>query len=107
MSFYLLQVSYNAAAIKAMVDHPHDRAEAARKGIESLGGKMHAFYFAFGPHDVVVIAEFPDNVSAAATSMALGASGQYAKAETTVLMTVAESMAAMKKTQSISFKPPQ
>lgn len=77
------------------------------QGHRVAGGKMHAFYFAFGPHDVVVIAEFPDNVSAAATSMALGASGQYAKAETTVLMTVAESMAAMKKTQSISFKPPQ
>jgi uncharacterized protein with GYD domain len=105
MAYYLVQVSYNAAGVKAMVEHPQNRADAVRKGVESLGGKMHAFYFAFGSSDVVVINEMPDNVSAAAVAM--GASGMCAKIETTVLMTPAESIEAMKKAKTVSYVPPQ
>jgi len=106
MSFYMLQISYNAAATKAMIDHPQSREDAARKATESLGGKLHAFYFAFGAYDVVLIAEFADNVTAAAVVMAVGSTGQFSKLETTVLMTTAESIEAMKKAKSISYKPP-
>jgi uncharacterized protein with GYD domain len=107
MGFYLVQVSYNAAGVKAMVEHPQNREAAVRKGVESLGGKVHAFYFAFGASDVVVINEMPDNVSAAAVTMAVGASGMCAKIETTVLMTTAESVEAMKKAKAVSYTPPQ
>jgi len=107
MPSYMFQVSYNAAAVKAMVEHPQSREDAARKVIESLGGKLKAFYFAFGPSDVVLICEMPDNVSAAACAMAVGARGGMAKFETTVLMTTAESVEAMKKAKSASYTPPQ
>ncbi len=107
MSFYMVQVSYNAAGVKAMMEHPQNRADAVRKGIELLGGKMHAFYFAFGQYDVVVINEMPDNVSAAAVAMAVGASGMCSKIDTTVLMTPAESIEAMKKAKTVSYVPPQ
>lgn len=107
MSFYLLQISYTAAATKAMVEHPQSREDMARKAIESLGGKLHAFYFAFGACDVVLIAEFSDNVTAAAVSMAVGSSGMFSRLETTVLMTTAESMEAMKKAKSIAYTPPR
>jgi len=106
MAFYLLQVSYNAPAIKSMVAHPQNREDAARQVVESLGGKMHAFYFAFGAVDVVIICEFPDNATAAAVAMAVGSSGMFSKLETTVLMTTAESMAAMNKAKSASYTPP-
>jgi len=95
MAFYLYQVTYNAAASKAMIDHPHSREDAARKAAESLGGKLHA------------ICEFPDNVSAAACSMAVGSRGTLSRFETTVLMSTAESIEAMKKAKTISYAAPQ
>jgi uncharacterized protein with GYD domain len=107
MAFYLLQISYNASATKSMVEHPQNREDVARKAIESLGGKMHAFYFAFGAFDVVIICELPDNTTAAAVAMAVGSSGMFPKFETTVLMTTAESMEAMKKAKSIAYAPPR
>ena len=36
---------------------------------EGLGGRIESFYYAFGEYDFVVIAEFPDNVSAGALSV--------------------------------------
>jgi uncharacterized protein with GYD domain len=107
MTYYLMQVSYNGSGVKALVEHPQNREDAARKGIESLGGKLHAFYFAFGAYDLVLISEFPDNATAAATAMAVGSSGLFSKFETTVLMTTAESMAAMNKAKSIAYTPPR
>ena len=53
------------------------------------------------------ICEFPDNASAAAVAMAVGSSGMFSKFETTVLMTTAESMEAMKKAKSVSYAPPR
>jgi uncharacterized protein with GYD domain len=107
MSLYLFQVSYNAAGTKTMVDHPHSREDAARRTIEALGGRLHGFYFAFGDFDAVLIVEMPDNVTAAAASMAVGATGAFSKFHTTVLMTAADGVAAMKKAKSVSFAPPQ
>jgi uncharacterized protein with GYD domain len=43
--------------------------------VESAGGRLEAYYFAFGPHDAVAIVELPDNVSAAALSIAASGGG--------------------------------
>lgn len=107
MAHYMFQVSYNSAASKAMIDNPHSREDAARKAAESLGGKLHTFYFAFGAFDAVLICEFPDNVTAAACSMAVGSTGSFSKFETTVLMTAAESVEAMKKAKAMSYTSPR
>lgn len=107
MGYYLLRTGYTAAAAKSMVEHPQNRDEAARKSIESLGGRMHSFFFAFGEFDVVMICEFPDNVTAAALAMAVGSRGVFSKFETTVLMTAAESVEAMKKAKAANYAPPQ
>jgi uncharacterized protein with GYD domain len=34
-----------------MIDNPQDRRKAARTYIESVGGKLHGFWYAFGSHD--------------------------------------------------------
>ena len=70
MPFYLYQVGYTAAASRTLVEHPQNRENAARSLIESLGGKLHSFFFPFGDYDLVLIAEMPDNVSAGAVSLA-------------------------------------
>lgn len=107
MAYFMFQLSYTASSVKAMVEHPQSREETGRKAVESLGGKLQAFYFAFGEFDAVMICEMPDNVSAAAVAMAVGARGSLSKFETTVLVTPAESVAAMKKAHSVTYAPPQ
>jgi uncharacterized protein with GYD domain len=106
MPHYLLEVSYAPVAVKAMVANPQNREEAVRKAIESLGGSLKAFYFALGDADVVIIAEFPDNKTAAALALATGGSGSLARYRTTALMTAAEGVESMQKAKAASYSPP-
>jgi uncharacterized protein with GYD domain len=65
------------------------RREAIRRAAEGLGGKLEALYYAFGDRDLYTIVELPDNVAAAAASMAVGAAGT-ARNTTVVLLTPEE-----------------
>jgi uncharacterized protein with GYD domain len=107
MAFYLIQVAYRDTALKSLVTHPQTREDVIKKSCASLRGKLHSFYFSFGEYDVVAIAEFPDNASAAAFALATSAKGAVAKFHTTVLMTGAEAVDAMKKAQKVDYAPPK
>ena len=96
MSFYLFQASYSSDGIKAMVGHPQDRAAAARKMIEALGGKLHHFFFTWGSDDVVALIEMDDDKAMIAGSMLVGASGAMSGGRTTKLISSEDAMAAMK-----------
>jgi uncharacterized protein with GYD domain len=61
---------------------------------------------AFGEYDAVVLIEGGDNVSAAACSIAVSASGAFKALKTTPLLTVEESLAAMTKAGTLGYKPP-
>lgn len=90
MAKFLVSVSYTDEGARGLrKDGGTKREHAARMAAESLGGKLDAFYFAFGDHDAVVIADFPDAVSAAALSVAIGATGA-ARCRTTPLLTPAD-----------------
>jgi uncharacterized protein with GYD domain len=65
------------------------RRAAIDKLVQGLGGKLEAFYFAFGGDDVVVIADLPDQKTAAAVGLAVNASGTTAL-KTVVLLTPEE-----------------
>jgi uncharacterized protein with GYD domain len=108
MPHYMMQFSYSASAIKAMVDKPQDREAAAKAAMEAAGGKLLHFFFTFGEHDGLVITELPDNAAAASVAMLLGASGAATQAHTTVLMTTHEAQAAMQKAHDgkSKYKPP-
>ena len=69
MPHYLQQVAYSQQGWEALVANPQNRIEAVRPAIEKLGGKIEAAWFSFGDYDVIVIADLPDNVSAAAIAM--------------------------------------
>jgi hypothetical protein len=71
--------------------------------LKSIGGRVEAFYFAFGDHDVYVIMDAPDNISVAAASMAIGASGAV-NTKTVVLLTPEEIDQAAKK--QATYTPP-
>ena len=107
MPFYMFHGRYTTAAIKAMVDNPHDREAAARPLIEALGGKLHNLFFCFGSDDVVAIIEAPDDSAMAACALTVGASGAFSGGATTKLLTAAEAVKAMEKAQSArsSYKP--
>jgi|SRR5437879_5472047 len=104
MPKYMLQVSYTAEGAKGLLkDGGSKRRQAAESLVKSVGGKLEAFYFAFGGSDAFVIVDLPDNASVAAASITLAASGA-ATGKTTVLITPEEMDQAAKK--SISYTPP-
>lgn len=105
MPSFLLQVSYTSEAIARLIANPQDRGDAVRGPIETLGGKVKDLYFAFGAFDAVLIAEFPDNVSAAAIALAFSAGGALRECRTTVLLSSAEAIEAMRKAGASGYKP--
>ena len=106
MPHYLVQTAYTPEACAAMVKSPQDRLEAVRPVVERLGGKLLSMYMAFGEYDVVGIAEMPDNVSAAAFSMAVAAGGSVRTVKTTPLMTIQEGNEAFRKAGQAGYRPP-
>jgi uncharacterized protein with GYD domain len=107
MPCYLVQASYSVQATAAMIKNPQDRAAAVRPMIERMGGKLIGLWLAFGEFDIVAVVEVPDNVSAAALSMAIGASGAMSAFRTTPLLTVTEATEAMKKAGGAGYQPPK
>ena len=106
MAHYLLQVAYTPEAWASLTKNPQDRIEAVRPAVERLGGKIQGAWFAFGEYDIVAVFEMPDNVSAAAISIAFSAGGAVKSVKTTPLMTVAEGIEAMKKAGGTGYRPP-
>ena len=74
-----------------------------QKLIEGLGGKLEAFYFAYGEHDAYLIIDSPDASTSIAVSLAVNASGAV-KLSTIPLITPEEMDAACKK--SVPYKAP-
>jgi uncharacterized protein with GYD domain len=74
--------------------------------IESAGGKLEALYFTFGDADFYIIADVPDNISAAAVSVVANQSGFVVTSKIIVLMTADEMDQAIKKAMTVEFLPP-
>ena len=106
MPLYLTRFSYTPATWARLMQNPEDRRAAATQYIESVGGKLHGFWYAFGEHDGYNLFEAPDNVSMAATAIAIGSGGALSSIQTTALMSVEDTLAALKKASSIKYRPP-
>ena len=90
MPKYLWEASYSAEGAKGLLkDGGSKRRKAAEEAVKAVGGKLEAFYFAFGKYDAYVIADIPDHASVAAASLAVNASGAVT-IRTTVLLTPEE-----------------
>jgi uncharacterized protein with GYD domain len=79
------------------------RRTAVKTLVESMGGTLEAFYYAFGETDLYVIADLPDNESMTAVALLVTASGAI-QIKTTVLITPEEVDEAVKKTPL--YQPP-
>src|SRR5919112_3980349 len=106
MTLYLTRFSYTPETWARLIESPEDRRKAARSYIESIGGKLHGFWYAFGERDGYNLWEAPDNVSMAAVVVAIGAGGALRSTETTVLLTVDETLAALQKARSVQYRKP-
>jgi len=104
MPIYLLEVSYTVDGTKGLIaEGGSKRRDTVKKLVEGLGGKLESFYYAFGEDDCYVIVELPDDTAAAATSLAVGASGA-ASITTKVLLAPEVIDAAAKK--DVGYRPP-
>ncbi len=104
MPLYLWQASYKAEGVKGLLKEGGSKRRATiQQMVERAGGRLHAFYYAFGEADVYGITEFPDHATAVAVSLAVNAAG-VVQLSSTVLLTPEEVDAAAKK--SVAYRPP-
>ena len=106
MPYYMLQVAYTSEAWAAQIKNPQDRVKTVEAVAEKLGGRFESAYFSFGEYDVVLIAEFPDQESAAALALAIAAGGAVKALKTTPLMTIDQGISAMAKAAGSGYQPP-
>lgn len=106
MAFYLMRFSYTPETWSKLMQNPEDRRDAARAYIEQVGGALHGFWYGFGKYDGYALYEAPDNVSVAGAVLAIAAGGALASVETTVLMTVEETLEALAKGRDIGYRRP-
>lgn len=104
MPKFLIKASYNAEGARGLIkEGGNGRRAAVQKLVEGAGGKMEAFYFAYGADDAFVIVDLPDAASGLAMSLAVNASGAV-RISTVPLVSAEEMDAAAKKT--VTYRPP-
>jgi uncharacterized protein with GYD domain len=104
MPKYLFEAQYTADGAEAIASKGGSaRRTAVEKAVKGLGGKLECFYFAFGGVDAYVIADLPNNATAAAMALAVARAG-LATTNTVVLLTGEDIDKAAK--ISVKYKPP-
>jgi uncharacterized protein with GYD domain len=100
MPKYLSLGSYTNEGLKGLLkEGGTGRRKAVEDAVKALGGRVEAYYFAFGDFDVAVITDVPDNVTAAALAVGIASTGTV-NLKTVVLLTPEEVDQATKKTLS-------
>ena len=106
MAHYMIQTAFTPEAWATMLKNPQNRAEQVRPMIEKLGGKLEGYWSCFGDYDTVLIVQAPDNIGAAALSLAAAGGGALRSAKTTPLMTMDETIEALKRAGKAGYKSP-
>jgi uncharacterized protein with GYD domain len=90
MPKYLIEGTYTPEGLKGLAkDKASGRKAAVQAALKSVKGKIESFHFAFGSYDFLVIVDLPDNITAAALSLAVGTSGMV-RHKTIPLLTIDE-----------------
>jgi uncharacterized protein with GYD domain len=106
MASYLMQVAYTSEAWANLLKTPQNRMEAVQPVVERLGGRIEGVWLSFGEYDAVLIVQMPDNVSAAALSMAISAGRAVKASMTTPLISMEGGVEAMRKAAGAGYRPP-
>ena len=103
MGKYLFEATYAPGGAQGLLKEGGvSRRATIDKMVKDIGGTMEAFYFAFGDTDVFVIMDLPDDASATALALTIGATGTV-KIRTTVLITPETVDDAIKK--PVNYRP--
>ena len=106
MPIYMYQAAYTNESWAAQLKNPQNRVETVgRQVCEAAGGKLLGAWYCFGEYDFVLVAEVPSNEAMSAIALAVTAGGAVKGSKTTVLMSGAEVVGAMKKATAIAYKP--
>ncbi|HET6557153.1 MAG TPA: GYD domain-containing protein [Prolixibacteraceae bacterium] len=104
MRKYLIKGTYNPDGTKGLIQEGGSgRKTAIEKMLADMGGRVEAFYFAFGEDDVILIVELPDDITAVAVGLRVNAAG-LVRISMTVLISPEDIDAASKK--SVSYRAP-
>ena len=106
MPLYMSRFAYTLEAWAALARDPQDRSAAVRGPMESVGGRLVAFYQSFGEYDGVIIFESPEDTSAAAGVLAAVSPGHVKAIKTSTLLSVEDGMEAMRKAGEVAFQRP-
>jgi len=106
MTTYLMRFTYTPETWTKLVQNPEDRRDAARAYAEKVGGSLVGFWYGFGKYDGYAIFEVPDNASMAGLAVAIAAGGALAAVETTVLLSVEETLEGLAKGKGIGYRKP-
>ena len=105
MRRYMIQINFSTESVQGLVAKPQNRKTQATAVVKQLGGKLVDYYFTFGEWDGVVIADLKSDVDAMSVALMIGASGA-GNTKITVLHSMTEAIKAMRKANSIAYKPP-
>ena len=104
MPKFLIKASYTTEGARGLMKEGGSaRRAAVEKLVQSLGGSIEAFYYAYGDADAYIITEVPDASIALSLSLAVNASGAVSLG-LTPLITPEEMDAAAKRT--VAYRAP-
>lgn len=107
MGIYMTQFAYTPEAWAALVHNPADRKQGLAALMEGMGCRLIELYYCFGKYDGVVLFEAPDETTAVASLLAVVSPGHLKTIKTTVLMTVPQTIEAMRKASGQSYSAPR
>ncbi len=100
----LIKAAYNSDGAKGLMKEGGTARRAlVQKLVESLGGKMESFYYAYGDADAYIIVDLPDAAAGIALSLTVNATGAV-HISTTPLITPEEIDQASKK--KVKYRAP-
>ena len=106
MALYLFRFAYTPESWAALMESPADRRDMLASRLFSFGGRLQGFWYCFGDSDGYALAEIPDNVSAAAVSVAVKATGAFRTLDATVLLSAEEMVEAMSRAGDFAYVKP-
>jgi uncharacterized protein with GYD domain len=106
MALYLAKFTHTPETWASMLAKPEDRRKALGALLEKEGGKLHGYWYAFGETDGYIVLELPDDVTAAATIIRVASTGAFASLTTTKLLTVDETLEALRHGSQVEYRAP-
>lgn len=106
MSTYLVKFTYTPETWAKLLAQPEDRRDTLEPLFKAAGVKLLGLWYGLGSPDGYMLAETPDGRTPESTLIAAFASGAFSGVSTTVLLTVEETLAALRQDSGVSYRPP-